>query len=564
MNKSITRIFYHSCLILLFFSCKNSDNSLSNGENGFKGGNKVVRIAEVVPVKSMFPHQVINYVEGVVVGQMHEGLLKMNPKDMTLMPGIAEKWEVSTDGKTVVFTLRKDAKFHANNGIEAKSITSKDVKFTFELLCREGNNNVHFETVCKDRIVGANDFRDKKAKSISGFKIIDDYKFSIELVNNASIFLEILTNPVASIISESAYSTQKDKLVIGAGPFVYDTKASTEKHFVFYKNINYYAKEKDGSQLPYIDSVIVDILGNTEEALIKFKEGKYDHIGSVPSNQLKEIVEANISEFKGNPPKFTIDQRPEMITSYYTLNINKAPLNNIKVRQALNYAIDKNRIIDKVLFGQAYGPAIYGLVPPSFSYYKNAEVTGYDLDLEKAKKLLADAGYPNGKNFPELQLIVNGGNTRNNNVAAEIQKQLKAGLNINVTFESMNSAEKYKLQLEGNGDMFVDGWVADYPSPESFLSVFYGGNLKQGEPHRYPNTMAYVNAEYNKNYEMGRNASSRDSAASYFLKADQLLMNDAVIIPLIYESNCRLVSNKLKNYYSSPLRTFDFTRVKVD
>jgi len=188
--------------LLLLFSCKNSDSSINENTNSFKGGNKVVRIAEVVPVKNTFPHQIINYVEGIVIAQMHEGLLKMNPKDMTIMPGIAEKWDVSADGKTVVFTLRKNAKFQANEGFEAKPITSKDVKFTFELLCTEGNNNVHYETVCKDRIVGANDFRDKKATTITGFKIIDDYTFSIQLINNASIFLEILTNPVASIISE--------------------------------------------------------------------------------------------------------------------------------------------------------------------------------------------------------------------------------------------------------------------------------------------------------------------------------------------------------------------------
>lgn len=556
--------FLSISVLLLLFSCKNTDSSIKEDTNGFKGGNKVVRIAEVVPVKNIFPHQIINYVEGIVVAQMHEGLLKMNPKDMTIMPGLAEKWEISADGKTVVFTLRKNAKFQANDGFEAKPITSKDVKFTFELLCTEGNKNVHYETVCKDRIVGANDFRDKKASSIAGFKIIDDYTFSIQLINNASIFLEILTNPVASIISQEAYSKQKDALVVGAGPFIYDTKASTPKHFVFYKNINYYAVDKDGNALPYLDSIIVDVLANTEESLIKFKEGKYDHIGSVPSNQLKNIVESNINEFKGNPPKFIIDQRPEMISSYYTLNINKAPLNDLKVRQAINYAIDKNKIIDKVLFGQAYGPAIYGLVPPSFSYYKNSEIKGYDVDIEKAKKLLSEAGFADGKNFPELQLIVNGGNTRNNSVAAEIQKQLKTNLNINVTFESMASGDKYQFQLDGKGDIFSDGWVADYPSPESFLSVFYGANIKPNEPHRYPNTMAYNNKEYNNYYEQGRNASSRDSAAKYFVKADQVLMNDAVIIPLIYESNCRLVSNKLKNYFSSPLRNFDFTKVKVD
>ena len=545
-------------------SCKNDGSE----EHDFKGGNKVVRIAEVIIPVNIFPHRITNIVEGLIASQIHEGLVRINPKDLSLMPGLAEKWEINPDSKTITFHLRKGLKFQDKDSVQG-NITSKDVKFTFELLCTDRPGNVHFHTVCKDRIVGANEFYQESMKGkmgqLKGFKVIDDLTFSITLLNSPSIFLEILANPVAAILSEHAYNLKKEASFVGAGPFVLDEKTSTKTHYALYKNINYYAKDKEGKSLPYIDSVIIDIVSSTEVALQRFQSGNVDFIGSVPSTQLRQVVEENIKSFKGSPPAFILDQRPEMGTSYYVFNINKAPFNNLKLRQAINYGIDRAKIIDRVLNGQAYGPAINGLVPPTFEFYKSYTIKGYEFNLDKAKKLLAEAGYPNGKGLKEIELIVNSGNSRNNTVAAEIQKQLKNNLNVNVTFESLPNPEKFDLQLKGKGDMFRDGWVADYPSPESFLSIFYGANVSGDTTiMAYPNTIKYKNAEYDKYYEMGRDAINRDSAAVSFLKAEQILMNDAPIIALWYESNCRLIKTSLKNFFVNPIRYFDFTQVIIE
>ncbi len=551
-----------------FTSCKNSDDKSSGA---YTGGNKVVRLAEVTAPTNIFPHRLTNAVEGLIACQIHEGLVRINPKDLSIMPGLAEKWEISPNGKTITFHLRKGVKFQNVGAIAGKSIelTTKDIKFTFELLCTDRPNNLHFQTVCKDRVVGANEFylASKKGvkQEISGLKIIDDYNFSIDLLNSPNIFLEILANPVAAILNQTAYESTKENTNVGIGPFILDEKATTAKHIVLYKNIDYYGKDKAGNSLPYIDSLIIEIVATSEDALRGFQSGKFDFITSVPSSQLKQIVEDNISSFKGSPPKFILDQRPEMLSSYYVFNVNKPPFNNLKLRQAINYGIDRDRIIDRVLFGQAHGPAINGIVPPSFSFYKSSSIKGYTLDIEKAKKLLKEAGYPDGKGLAEIQLLVNSGNSRNQTVAGEIQKQLKNNLNINVTFESLPTAEKFNLQVKGQGDLYRDGWIADYPGPESFLSVFYGEPVTDDTSHMaYPNTIKYKNAEFDKYYKLGRDAVNRDSASVYFLKAEQILVNDAPLIPLWYDSNCRLISDRLKNFQSNALRYFDFTQVSVD
>ncbi len=563
----ISKYSYVVALATVLVACGGGKES-DNGQRP-EGSGGSIRIAEVTPPKNLFPQAITTQIEGLIASQIHEGLVRLNPKTLEPIPGLAEKWEVSADGKTITFHLRKGAFFHdSSDGKKGSEVTSQDVKFTFELLSTDRLTNMHFATVCKDRIVGANEYFEATSKGqkaeLTGFKVIDKYTFSITLNNASGIFLQILANPVTSIISEEIYKTQYENLKIGTGPFVYDTKYSTPKRIVLTRNPNYYGKDEKGNSLPYLDSVIVDILNSTEEGLTAFKEGKCEYVGTIPSNSVRMIVEENIKDFENNPPAFILERSSEMVTQYYLFNVHKTPFNNAKVRQAFNYAIDRDKIIDKVLQGQAYGPGSYGITPPSFEMYKVGDIIGYNFDPEKAKKLLMEAGYPGGVGFPEVSLIVNSGNTRNNTVAAEIQRHLKENLNVNITFESLTNNEKYKLQHKGMGNIFRDGWIADYPSPESFLSVFYGEPVPSDTAKTsYPNTQRYVNKDFDKYYKLGRDARQKDSSYVYFMKAEQILMNDAPLMVLWYESNYRLVSSKLKNFVVNPLRYFDLTRVMI-
>jgi oligopeptide transport system substrate-binding protein len=557
--------------LFLLASCGDKNKEEKGKSEGYAGGNKVLRIAEVTSPMSVFPHKLTNAVEALIACQIHEGLVRLNPKDLSVIPGLAERWEISADGKTITFYLRKGVKFPDEGPLKGKNqeFTTKDVKFTFELLCTDRPDNLHFQTVCKDRMVGANEFylnsKKPEGQELKGLKIIDDYTFSIDLLNSPTIFLEILANPVAAIVNKTAYDAAKDNMNVGLGPFCLDTKSSNKSHIALYRNVNYYGKDKSGQSLPFLDSIIIDVVASSEDALNGFKAEKFDFISSVPSGQLKNLVEENISSFKGNKPKFILEQRPEMLSSYYVFNVNKAPFNNLKLRQAINYGIDRDRIIERVLFGQAHGPAVNGIVPPSFSFYRSTSIKGYSLDIPKAKALLKEAGYPNGEGLPEIQLYINSGNTRNNSVAVEIQKQLKNNLGVNVTFESLPNAEKFYLQVKGKGDMYRDGWIADYPSPESFLSVFYGEPVTDDTSHMaFPNTIKYKNAEFDKYYKLGRDELNRDAACEYFLKAEQILVNDAPLIPLWYDSNCRLITNRVKNFQSNALRYYDFTQVTIE
>jgi oligopeptide transport system substrate-binding protein len=544
---------------ILVYSCKNAVKTSKLSEKS--GG--TFAMAENVNIKTLYPHSLTSVAEAMIASQIHECLLRLDPKTLEVIPGLAEKWEVSKDGKIITFHLVKQAYFQDDSCyVDGKGpeITSNDIKYSLELLSTESIDNYQFNSILKDKLVGANDYFNKKTSSISGIKIIDDKTFSLELVTTSNSFLKQLTNPAVAIVNETAVKTYGKKLKTGAGPFMYDNSSTAEK-ILLLRNPNYYLKDEDQCSLPYLDTVILAIVPTIEDGLILFEDEKIDLVNTLPSQRVKEIVEKNIQEFVSSPPKSILQREPEMISQYYVFNTKQKPFDNVKVRQAINYGIDKDKLVDNVLQGQAIGPANYGITPNTFSNYNITKIKGYTLDVEKAKKLLSEAGYPNGKDFPEVRVLINSGNSRNSSVAVELQKQLKANLNINVNFESLPNFQKYELQVQGKGDLYRDAWIADFSSPESFLNLFVGDNVpSELNAPSYPNTGRYQNAEYDFNFKKGRNLSNVDSSYAYFMKAEQILINDAAIIPLWYEGSYRLLSNKIKDLKLNPMRYYDLTK----
>jgi ABC-type oligopeptide transport system substrate-binding subunit len=545
----------------LLFSCKNDENK-SNGKLSEKSGGTFV-MAENIPIATLYPLSITLHVEGLITSQIHEALVRLDSKTLEVIPGLTEKWDLSKDGKIITFHLTKGAHFQDDKCYKdgkGPEITTKDVKYTLELIATQTAENYQFISILKDRLVGANDYFDKKSSAISGLKIIDDYTFSLELVNPSLSFLKLLANPAASIVNETAIKAYGKNLKTGAGPFIYDASSTNEK-IVLTKNPHYFLKDDSGNSLPYLDSVVVLILPSIEDGLSLFENQKIDLINTLPSLRVKDVVEKNIKEFISHPPKSILQREPEMMSQFYVFNINQKPFDDARVRQAINYAIDRDKLVDNVLQGQAIGSAIYGITPSTFIGYDIKKIKGYNLDINKAKKLLSEAGYANGKDFPEIRILVNSGNSRNSSVAVELQKQLKENLNINVNFESLPNSQKYDLQMHGKGDIFRDGWVADFSSPESFLSLFVGDGVPTDyNTPSFPNTSRYQNATYDMYFKKGRDSNIKDTSYAYFMKAEEILIQDAIIIPLWYEGSYRLLTNNVKDLNLNAMRFYDLTK----
>lgn len=551
-------IFFILATTVLFASCNNpSSNNKRSDKNG------TLMLADITAIGTLFPHSATSLTEYIIISQIHESLLRLDPKTLEVMPALAEKWETSADGKTITFHLAKGVHFHDDDCFSGNNseVTAKDVKFSLELLCSKDEKNLMYEILMKNRIEGGDDFYNKKASSIRGFKLIDDYTFSITLTSPSLSFLKILAHPSTSIVSEAAYKTYGNDLKVGAGPFVYQN-ASTAEKFILARNNNYYAKDETGNSLPYLDTVVMNILPSIEDVLSFYENKKVDLVNTIPSAKVREIVEQNIKEFSAKPPKSLLKHEAEMKTQFYTFNTQLKPFDNVTVRQAISYAIDKEKIVAEILQGQAMSAGNYGITPNTFAGYDTKNIKGYTFDVQKAKELLAQAGYPNGKGFPDVKLLINTGSSRNSNVLFEIQKQLKENLNINLSFDALPYSKKQDLQMHGQANIFRDGWTADYSSPESFLSLFYGKSVPENPNDiSYPNTARYQNTVYDDYFVKGRTASIKDSSYAYFMKAEQVLMNDAAIIPLWYEGTYRLLNNKVKNLELNPMSYYDVRRV---
>ena len=558
--------------VLLLGSCSNGtgtgkEKPVAKGDRVYGG---CLRISITDNYQTLYPVEVTDANSVLIFTQTNDGLVKLNTATLKVEPCLAESWEVDAAGTKYTFHLKKGALFQDDDcyqGGTGREIKAADVKYSFDLLCTKNQHNQNFASTFKDRVLGANKFFDEGKGNLDGVKVIDDYTVEISLLRPSTMFLAILTEPSCAVVSkESIERYGKNVKTGGAGAFIFDVANSSKDKIVLKRNPTYHGKDKLGNQLPFLDSVIVSLIPSKEQELTLFKEGKIDMIATLPSQSVKEMVESQIKDFQSKPPKFLLDNSPEMITQYYTFNTKRAPFDNVKVRRAFNLAINRQKIVDEVLNGQAYGPAIKGITPPTFTAdgYDITTLEGYDFNPKEAKKLLTEAGYPNGKGFPTIKVILNSGGARNSNVVVEIQKQLMENLGVNIDFDVIPFAQKLEESRMGRADVVRDAWIADYPSPETFLNLFYGVNVP-AEPNQlsFPNTSRYQNPEYDKFFEMGRDAKTKDSAMFYFMKAEQILMNDAPIIVLWYEGNYRLTQFRVKNAATNAMHYRNFSEAYI-
>ncbi|MBS1646362.1 MAG: peptide ABC transporter substrate-binding protein [Bacteroidetes bacterium] len=555
--KKISLATLFSALILS--SCggdkKQSNNTESTTHAEAKGGRVYggcLRVAEGETYSGLNPASIIDVSSAFIATQLYDGLVRLNNRTLQVAPAIAEKWEIDPSGTKYTFHLRKGVLFHDNscfaNG-KGREVKASDFKYSFEQVCK----NSAFLSTFKDRVKGANSYNEGTG-NLEGVKDLDDYTLEITLVHPSSVFLNILASPVCGVVPKEAVEKYGKEVKVGAGAFVFNEKSSDKTQTVLTRNPHYYLFDSLGNQLPFLDSVMVYIVPSKDEELSMFKAGKLDIVYSLPSQSVKDMVENGIQDFQNRPPKYVLENMPEMITQYYSFNISRPPFDNPMVRKAFNLAINRKKIVDDVLHGQAYGPAIHGITPSTFPGYDITKIHGYDYSVVEAKKLLAQAGYPNGRAFPTAKIILNSGGARHTNVVVEIQKELLENLNVNVDFEVMPFAKKVELAQSGRADIVRDSWVADYPSPESFLNVFYGANVPKDTAQKsYINTIRYKNKTFDTYFEMGRDAVNKDSSYAHFMKAEQQLMNDAPIMPLWYDGNYRIVQADVQNAHSNQL-----------
>src|SRR5690606_12605907 len=361
-------------------------------------------------------------------------------------PQIASNWTISDDGLIYTFEIRNDIYFHPHEVFGSKSdrlLTIDDIIASFELFCtptKNGTESFAYGHYLKNSIKGAEEFFQKKAKNISGITQVGD-RLKIELIQKDDNFLYKLALIQLSIHSKKIIEQEKLTDLIGTGPYV-NSNQQKEQEYSLAKNRDYYQIDAEGYHLPYLDSVKFIIQHQKLAQLELFENQQVDMILALPTSKITRMVEGRLSDFNSTPPRLILDKNALLQTHYYLFNMQDPRFGDIRVRQAFNYAFNREKMGREVLKNQFDELGNFGITPPISQIFRGYDFNmvkhvGYEFNLAKAKQLLAQAGYPEGKGFGTVNLRYTIGDI-NSAVADEFSQQIYQNLGIIVNIDGSN------------------------------------------------------------------------------------------------------------------------------
>ncbi len=470
--------------------------------------------------------------------QLYNGLVQIDDSLKT-RPCIAKTWEISPDGKVYTFHLRNDVYFHDDplfkNG-KGRKVVANDFVYSFGRLIDP--------KVASSGSWILND----KIDCIAPFGVLNDSTFQIKLQQPFPPFLSMLTAQYCSVVPHEVvdhYGKDFRQHPIGTGPFKFKYWKEGDV-MVLLKNENYWEKDKDGSRLPHLDAIRANFIGDKQTAFMEFISGKLDFLNDIDGSYRDDILTKSGKVTQKYKDKFILNTGPFLNTIYLGMLVDssiaivkRSPLRLLKIRQAINYAIDKQKMI-KYLRNNMGTPGYAGFIPMGMPGFNANEVKGYSYNPEKARQLLKDAGYPDGKNLPEITLHTTVGYR---SLIEYVQGQLDR-VGIKVSVEITQGASLRELVAKNGINFFYGTWIADYPDAENYLSVFYSRNkIPFG-----PNYTGFNNKQFDKMFERAYNESNDEKRYALYRQMDNLVMQQSPVVILYYDKRVNLYQNNISGY----------------
>lgn len=522
MELLLVRFFAILACLFLMVACGDRKKLVDLGTE-----QQIIHISNATEPSGVDPHTTSGMPEYRLQMALFEGLVAKHPETLEIVPGVADKWQMSDDGLIYTFHIREDAKW--SNG---ERLIANDFARSWHRALMPSLANEYVESLFV--LKNAEKFFKQELKNFSevGVKALDDNTLQIELENPTPYFLQLLDHhsmfPVHintiskfSPIDERDSTWTRPENFVGNGPFVIHEWTPGK---VFSVTPNPYYWDAKMVKLKEMRFYPVEQL-LAEERM--FKAGQLHKTEWMPIAKIEKYKKAN------DPEYVTF---PYLATYFYILNVTKPPTNDVRVRKALAYAVDRESIAKNITKGQQL-PA-YSLTPPDvLGYTAKAKMT---YDLEMARKLLAEAGYPNGEGMPTIELIYNTSEDHQK-IAQAVQQMWKKNLNINVTLQN----QEWKVFLDNqkllNYQVARMAWVGDYVDPNTFLEVFItnGGNNRTG----------WSNANYDRLIRAATSAKNREERYDLLQQAEQILVDEVPFIPIYNYSTNNLLSTDVKGYY---------------
>ena len=474
---------------------------------------------------------------GNMLQHLAEGLLKMD-KNGNLIPGLAESYEVSDDGLTYTFKLRKGLKWS-----DGSDLTAKDFVYSWKRVA-DPNTAAPYGQDVLGKVKG---YEEAAGGNIDALAVSapDDTTFVVELANPVPFFDRIAAFSTLVPVQEATIEANGDAWTLSpetnvtAGPYKLAEFTDGDR-IVLEKNENYWDKDNIT-----FDKITYRLIEDPNAAYTAYKQGEVSMIKSVPSEEIPAL--------KGTE-EFHVD--PNMGTYYLSFNTAKKPFDNEDVRKALALVIDRDYVANTVMQGtylpanKIIGPGVSDAAPDSSfekvteeKYTKGVGSGDYEADVAEAKELLAKAGYPDGQGFPTIEYSTND-QGYHKSVAEYLQNVWHEKLGINTDI----AIKEWKVftadRRAGNYDVARNGWVMDWNDPSNFLNLFVTGSGNNDGKISIP--------EYDELMEKASTTTNADERFDYLHKAEQLLLDHAALTPVAYYTDFYLQSTKLKDTWHSP------------
>ncbi|MNU14691.1 Glutathione-binding protein GsiB precursor [compost metagenome] len=474
-------------------------------------------------------------------------------KDLKVTPSLAKTWEISEDGLHYTFHIRRDVYFQDNEafpGGKGRRMTAYDIQYSFDRLIDPLTASS-----------GAWIFNDR-VRSKQPFEAINDSTFLIHLNQPFRPLPEILSMPYCSVVPhEVVRKWGKDfrNHPCGTGPFrfQYWDEGNT---LVLHKHPGYWEQDSSGQKLPYLDAVQVSFNDTKATEFLLFLQKKLDFVNGLDGS-FKDLVLTKKGTLKPDfQDKIRLKKLVYLNTEYLGILIDKdntklkgTPLLHPKVRLAINYAIDRNKIV--TYFRNGVGiPATTGFIPKGMPGTEKRLANPYEYNPAKALQLLAEAGYPNGKGLAPIILQCPEANVDVCNFVATQLNDIGIPARVQVMQPGLLRQEMSRSQAP----FFKAQWIADYPDAETYLAFFYS---KLPAP---PNYTRFNDPVFDHLYERSLQATDDATRFHMYAQMDSLISSKAPVVPLFYDEMLHFTQNNISGFEENPLNIIDLKRVKVN
>jgi oligopeptide transport system substrate-binding protein len=472
---------------------------------------------------------------------------------MRTVPSLATSWESTEDGLHYTFHIRTDVYFQDNTAFpngKGRRMTATDIVYTFNRLIDPAV-----------AAAGAWVFNDRVAKE-QPFQAINDSTFVITLKEPFRPLPQILTMQYCSIVpKEVVEKWGKDfrNHPCGTGPFQlkYWDEGNT---MVLYKNPHYWEKDDSGARLPYLDAIQVSFNDTRVLDFLLFKQKKTDFMNGIDGSMKDMILTRKGTLRPEYAAKMNLLKHRYLYNEYIGFMVDSTnpllkdnPVKLRKIRQAINYAIDRQKIV--TYFRNGIGiPAGKGcgFIPAGMIPDESSVVTGYEYNPAKSLELLAEAGFPNGKNLPVIRLTAP-------DVYVDICNFVATELNdvgIHTEIQVMLKGLMRQMMTQNQLPCFKAGWVADYPDAETFLACFYSGFPSP------PNYTQFKNNDFDNWYRQSLKTTSDSLSFKLYGRMDSLVSSEAPVVPLFYDEILQFTQKNITGFQTNALNIIDLRRVR--